>query len=139
MFFLHLLSDRIIQHYTKNPLVAYSGTSANPIAKVEYHLCDGQHSGMFCVYIVRVHAWMCMSIVLALLFRRLQVHVNTSDVSQEGLAVVMYWTKFLYTYMYSISAHTCMWVPCSLAMYLEETCIQTTGDMVYNYLMNSMV
>eukprot|EP00731_Ephydatia_muelleri_P024429 Em0016g700a len=38
------IGDRIIQHYTKNPLVAYSGTSANPIAKVEYHLCDGQHS-----------------------------------------------------------------------------------------------
>ena len=87
MFFLHLLSDRIIQHYTKNPLVAYSGTSANPIAKVEYHLCDGQHSGMFCVYIVRVHAWMCMSIVMALLFRRLQVHVNTSNGISRRLSI----------------------------------------------------
>ena len=47
----------MIQHYTKNPLVPYSaGTAATPIAKIEYHLNGGEHSGMY----MCTHNGMCV-------------------------------------------------------------------------------
>lgn len=38
-------STRVIQHYTSNPLMAYTGKLDTPLIKISYNLRGGQHIG----------------------------------------------------------------------------------------------
>ena len=46
---LSCYSNRVIQHYTSNPLSAYTGRIDKPIFSVEYVLQNQEHFGMFCI------------------------------------------------------------------------------------------
>ena len=42
---ISLSSNRVLQHYTSNPLNAFTGKIEQPILKLDYFLLNKEHSG----------------------------------------------------------------------------------------------
>lgn len=46
-----LTSNRVLQHYTSNPLNAYTGRIDQPVFKAEYYMISKEHSGRVSIYV----------------------------------------------------------------------------------------